>query len=130
MLSALPDTPTNLRIFSVSGLAEKPIFDAQIKPALDWLAQQTKIRRLAKGSVPKATAAPSLNPNPRSPEALAAKLDSWLARLETDCTPDELLEQFNTLSLPAWDQYVHVRLAYVILTKFGRAKGSQDVHFV
>lgn len=121
-ISALPDgAPKNLGIFGISAIAEKSVFDKQIQPALDWLAQQ---QRNPTGSVPKVTAAPSANSNPRSPEALAGRLDTWLARLETDSTPDELLEQFNTLSLPAWDQYTHVRLAYVILTKFGRAKGT------
>ena len=126
MVSALPNgAPPKLGIFSISAVAEKSAFNAQIQPALDWLAEQTKIRRVSTELVPSASVAPSADPNPRSPEALAAKVNAWLGRLETDCTPDELLDQFSSLSLPAWDQYTHVRLAYVILTKFGRAKGTE-----
>jgi small GTP-binding protein len=126
MISALPNgAPPNLGIFSISAVAEKSAFNAQIQPALDWLAEQTKIRRVSTEPVPSASVAPSADPNPRSPEALAAKVNAWLGRLETDCTPDELLDQFSSLSLPAWDQYTHVRLAYVILTKFGRARGTE-----
>jgi hypothetical protein len=123
-ISALPDgAPKSLGVFGISATAEKQVFDAQIQLALDWLAHQTQMRLNPAASRPKETATPSANLNPRSPEALAAKLNSWLARLETDCTPDELLEQFNSISLATWDQYTHVRLAYVILTNFGRAKG-------
>ncbi|KAH9484774.1 ADP-ribosylation factor 4 [Psilocybe cubensis] len=67
-------------------------------------------------------------PNPRSPSTLANKLESWLTRNETDCSPDTFLNLFNSFSLPQWDHYTHIRIAYVILTKYGR-KEAKDLIF-
>jgi hypothetical protein len=36
------------------------------------------------------------------------------------------LKQFFNLELPSWDHYTHVRLAFVILTVFGRQKGQHQ----
>lgn len=54
---------------------------------------------------------------------LEERLGSWLARAESDSTPEEFLTQFHTISLPTWDHYTHIRIAYVIITTFGRQKG-------
>jgi hypothetical protein len=62
--------------------------------------------------------------SPRTPGNLASKLDSWLARLGEDSTPEELLRQFKDIALSKWDHYIHIRLAYHILQIHGRQKGS------
>lgn len=60
----------------------------------------------------------------RSPAALSSKLEDWLSRAENDpVDADELLRQFYALDLPSWDHYIHLRLAYVLLLKFGRREG-------
>ncbi|KAF4599091.1 hypothetical protein EYR40_006180 [Pleurotus pulmonarius] len=55
---------------------------------------------------------------------LAEKLDSWVTRASNDVPADEYLSLFEALNLPSWDHYAHVRIAYIILTKFGRQKGK------
>ncbi|KAL0957071.1 hypothetical protein HGRIS_003168 [Hohenbuehelia grisea] len=57
-------------------------------------------------------------------EDLAIKLETWIDRALNDSSPDEFLEQFKTLSLPSWDHYTHIRLAYTILTRYGRQIGK------
>ena len=64
------------------------------------------------------------NPDPRSSDVLSDKLESWLARAENDTTPEEFIAQFEGITLPAWDHYTHIRIAYVILTTHGRQKGK------
>lgn len=60
----------------------------------------------------------------RSPAALSAKLENWLNRADTDLTtPEELLRQFYAFDLPSWDHYIHLRLAYTLLLKYGRKEG-------
>jgi len=61
----------------------------------------------------------------RSPAALSAKLETWLARAEADlATGEELLQQFYAHDLPSWDHYTHLRLAYILLLKHGRRVGK------
>jgi len=66
-------------------------------------------------------------PDTRSAAALAEKLESWLARTETDTSPEEFLSQFDNICLPTWDHYTHIRIAYTILTTHGRQKGEQGL---
>ncbi|KAJ6531374.1 ADP-ribosylation factor [Mycena vulgaris] len=64
--------------------------------------------------------------NQRSAAALLleSKLAAWLERAERDASPDVFLRQFETLALPAWDHYTHIRIAYLLLTVHGRQKGK------
>ncbi|KAF9491445.1 Arf-domain-containing protein [Pleurotus eryngii] len=55
---------------------------------------------------------------------LAEKLDAWVTRASSDVPADEYLSLFEAVNLPSWDHYAHVRIAYIILTKFGRQKGK------
>ncbi len=59
----------------------------------------------------------------RSPLALTQKLEQWLERTEKDDTAEHLLDQFFALDLPNWDHYTHLRLAYILLLKYGRREG-------
>ncbi|KAF9009859.1 P-loop containing nucleoside triphosphate hydrolase protein [Hymenopellis radicata] len=54
-------------------------------------------------------------------------LSSWLARTETDVPALEFLEQFQNITLSSWDHYTHIRIAYVILTTFGRQTGKNMI---
>ncbi|KAJ7474841.1 ADP-ribosylation factor [Mycena latifolia] len=99
-------------------LTEGPLADAfgELLAAID----------VARGDKPlPAPGPPAVSvPDPRSVEALESKLEAWLSRAETDTPPDEFLRQFETLALPAWDHYTHIRLAYLLLTIHGRQKGK------
>jgi hypothetical protein len=70
----------------------------------------------------------SLNPqptlDPRSSSILEEKFNSWLGRVDDDSDPQEFLTQFHSLSLPAWDHYTHIRIAFILLTTYGRHKGQ------
>ncbi|KAJ7148749.1 hypothetical protein C8R43DRAFT_1008652 [Mycena crocata] len=72
---------------------------------------------------------PPLSPtdDPRSPMALELALDSWLERAESDSSAARFLQQFQTMKLPAWDHYTHVRIIYSVLTGFGRHKGRDMI---
>ncbi|KDQ64737.1 hypothetical protein JAAARDRAFT_236805 [Jaapia argillacea MUCL 33604] len=62
-----------------------------------------------------------------STNKLARRLEDFLTRAESDSTPETFLQQFRELNLPAWDHYTHIRLAYVILTTYGRQKGKNMI---
>ncbi|KAF8912612.1 ADP-ribosylation factor family-domain-containing protein [Mucidula mucida] len=61
---------------------------------------------------------------PKDPLSDTHTLSSWLARTETDVPAIDFLEQFQNVTLSSWDHYTHIRIAYVILTTFGRQKGK------
>lgn len=63
-------------------------------------------------------------PDPRSPATLEEKFNSWLDRVENDSDPQEFMTQFHSLSLPAWDHYTHIRIAFLLLTIYGRQNGQ------
>ena len=93
--------------------------------AFDWLNIAVEISKSIKPSEPLTSAD---LPNARSASTLAQKLGSWLHRLESDSSPTDFLTQFESISLPAWDHYTHIRLAYIVLTTYDRQKG--EIHFV
>ncbi|KAK0505322.1 ADP-ribosylation factor [Armillaria luteobubalina] len=66
---------------------------------------------------------------PTSPDSLELdkELSLWLARTETDAPPEEFVTQFLLANLPTWDHYTHIRIAYVILTTYGRQKGKDMI---
>ncbi|KAJ8494576.1 hypothetical protein ONZ45_g13182 [Pleurotus djamor] len=60
-------------------------------------------------------------------DALADKLESWVSRALSDEPADAFIEKFDSLSLPSWDHYTHIRIAYVLLTKYGRQQGKDMI---
>jgi hypothetical protein len=60
----------------------------------------------------------------RSPVALSAELENWLARAGKDDTVEALLQRFYAFDLPTWDHYTRIRLAYILLSKHGRRQGT------
>ncbi|KAM7211535.1 hypothetical protein V8F06_013085 [Rhypophila decipiens] len=75
------------------------------------------------------TTAEEIISNVRSPEILSAKLDDWLARADIDpiTSGEELLRLFCAFDLPSWDHYIHLRLAFVLLVKYGRREGRDKI---
>lgn len=94
--------------------------------AFDWL--RFALSSAASGS-PTPPTSPHLMPDARSSTQLTAKVESWLARVETDSDPKEFLDQFQSISLPQWDHYTHIRIAFLLLTRYGRKKGKFPVYY-
>ena len=57
-----------------------------------------------------------------SSSTLAEKFKSWLARIDDDSDSQDFIARFHSLTLPAWDHYIHIRIA--LLTTYGRQKGQ------
>ncbi|KAF6744944.1 ADP-ribosylation factor [Ephemerocybe angulata] len=123
------------RLFSIysTSLTSKP--HVGLREAFSWLALALDIAKTTKkvsevsGEPPARQKSPSQKLNLREPNVLAKKLGEWLQRTESDSSPEELIEQFNAYSLPSWDHYTHIRLAFVILAAHGRQKGK-DLLFI
>ncbi|KAF8211046.1 hypothetical protein K438DRAFT_1959246 [Mycena galopus ATCC 62051] len=94
------------------------------RAAFGWLLTAVEAVRGRKAPVPAPDPAV---PDPQSAASLEAKLDSWLTRAENDSSSGEFLQQFETLGLPAWDHYTHIRIAYLLLTIHGRQKGKNMI---
>jgi ADP-ribosylation factor family len=99
-----------------------------IPEAFSWL--QYAIENLiaspdvpGRDDTPSAPGPVSGPPDQHPSGGVSDKLDSWLARAKNDSTPEEFISQFENISLPSWDHYTHIRIAYVILTTHGRQKG-------
>ena len=102
-------------IFKIS--ASQPVERGGLRDAFGWLQIALEI---GSGAAMQAAA------DQASSRELSAKLDSWLTRTETDTDPKEFIEQFNTFSLPTWDHYTHIRIAYTLLTTYGRKEGMSS----
>ncbi|KAJ6474471.1 ADP-ribosylation factor [Mycena vitilis] len=107
--------------FIIGTSATQSVRDAPFTDAFGWLL--TAIEEVRAGRPPGPPPVPAVS-DPRFAAALESKLEEWLARAENDSAPDEFLHQFETLSLPAWDHYTHIRIAYLFLTIHGRQKGK------
>ncbi|RXW24340.1 hypothetical protein EST38_g1507 [Candolleomyces aberdarensis] len=112
----------------------KPDVAVNVENALQWLVGTLKSFEVNrdKGTEDTTSVPPTektaeiAKPDPRDPIMLAKRLDEWVERAEKDSTPEEFLAQFDNYSLPSWDHYTHVRIAYIILTKYGRLKGLKS----
>lgn len=67
----------------------------------------------APAPVGEAVVSPPPVKGPESP------LEEWLSRVDNE--DDAFIAQLVDLSLTCWDHYTHLRIAYVLLTKHGRA---------
>lgn len=125
--------------FPLSAIAADEHFAREILPAFTWLHKQIKYpctepaeaRRVDSGPSSFVAETKASQPNefdPRSPEVLSERVTSWILRAADDIPDPEFLEQFRTYTLTAWDHYTHIRIAYVILTTFGRQKGERYIH--
>jgi hypothetical protein len=122
---------TNIEFFEVEIKADAA---ANVDKALKWLVGTLKPLEIngdkGAGDAPSVPLvekpAEIVKPNPRDPVMLAQRLDEWVERAGKDSVPEEFLAQFHNYSLPSWDHYTHIRIAYIILTKYGRSKGQQS----
>ena len=107
-----------------TALTEKGLDTTGLPEAFDWLKLALEIAKSSQttGTIPKGLE--PATPNPREQSVLSEKLESWLTRIETDLDPEELLNKFHSFTLPSWDHYTHIRIAYVMLTKYGRKGGT------
>jgi len=105
---------------------------AGITEAFDWLNTAISITKTGSSqlALPNSLNKEVSNPvaDPRSPAALSQKLDSWVARVETDISAEEFLKRFEAYDLPNWDHYTHIRIAYLMLEKYGRREGMCMIH--
>ncbi|KAJ2915288.1 hypothetical protein MD484_g5144, partial [Candolleomyces efflorescens] len=125
---------TNTEFF---GVEIKANFASNVDQALQWLVEALKPLEVKGDNLKDAGDAPSvpttekpteiIKHNPRDPATLAKRLDEWVERAGQDSTPEEFLVQFDSYSLPSWDHYTHIRIAYIILTKYGRSKGKNMI---
>ena len=99
--------------------------------AFEWLQiaiDISKGRSVALQGESKPTTEPEAVLDTRSQSTLSLKLSSWLVRLEIDVEDETFIEKFNAYNLPDWDHYTHIRIAYVLLMKYGRRQGDSQCH--
>ncbi|KAL4255722.1 ADP-ribosylation factor [Pleurotus pulmonarius] len=118
---APPLTGYTFNVFRSSCLEEMP--KSGIPEAFYWLRLVLQLLPMS-SSATNEPLVPILERADLRNGGLAEKLDSWVTRASNDVPTDEYLSLFEALSLPSWDHYAHVRIAYIILTKFGRQKGK------
>jgi len=112
------------RLVSVfrTALTEKGLETTGLPEAFGWLNLALEIAKSGQSIIPKDLELAA--PNPRAQSTLSEKLESWLSRIENDLEPEEFLTKFRSFTLPSWDHYTHIRIAYVMLTKYGRKEGN------
>ncbi|KAJ7769218.1 hypothetical protein DFH07DRAFT_769114 [Mycena maculata] len=112
-----------LRLFVVGTTLNQSLTEGALPGAFRWLLQS--VQNAGAGRPPP----PSPSDDPRSTIVLETKtkLDSWLERAEADSSAAEFLHQFQTVSLPAWDHYTHIRIIYSMLAAFGRHQGRDMI---
>ncbi|KAF8069959.1 ADP-ribosylation factor [Lyophyllum atratum] len=92
--------------------------------AFEWLRFALEHASSTRGRT--AAALPAM-PDQRSIPHLTEKLDSWVSKAENDSDPREFISQFHSISLPDWDHYTHIRIAFLLLTMHGRQKGKDMI---
>ncbi|KAF7368961.1 ADP-ribosylation factor [Mycena venus] len=97
--------------------------DGPLPDAFGWLLMALESARKGIVLPPK----PSKVVTARNPSILEERLPSWLIRAESDSPAAKFLHQFETINLPTWDHYTHIRIAYLMLTQYGRQKGKDKI---
>lgn len=97
----------------------------------DWFEaalQGTSVADSSAASDARVPVTPSTVPvNPRDPAVAADRIREWLERTEKDMSPEEFIAKFDACDLPSWDHYTHIRIAYLLLSAFGRKKGKDMI---
>ncbi|KDQ27307.1 hypothetical protein PLEOSDRAFT_1042612 [Pleurotus ostreatus PC15] len=118
---ARPLAGYTFNVFRCSCLQELP--ESGIPEAFYWLRLVLQLSPTS-GNVTKEPSVPTSGHVDLQNGGLAEKLDTWVTRASSDVPANEYLSLFEAVNLPSWDHYAHVRIAYIILTKFGRQKGK------
>ncbi|KAG6842905.1 hypothetical protein H0H93_002907, partial [Arthromyces matolae] len=92
-----------------------PMDKTGLPEAFGWLSYALENAAAGRKTAP---VQPTIPPQ-RDPSRLAEKVESWVTRSETDDDSDQTISQFHSLSLPAWDHYTHIRIAFLLLTTYG-----------
>ena len=111
-------------VYKTSCVSGNSYQDSGFPEAFDWLALAIQISKSGKPTEAIQRGLETAPLDPRSQTTIMQKLDSWLTRAETDIGVDEFIDKFRSFSLPSWDHYTHIRIAYVYLTKYGRQTGE------
>ncbi|KAG5635077.1 hypothetical protein H0H81_012500 [Sphagnurus paluster] len=111
-------------IFKTSLL--KPLDQTGLLDAFEWLRFALEITAGNPILPPTPTPVPALDKQ-LTTTFLNEKVDTWVSRTEGDSDPPTFLAQFESLSLPAWDHYTHIRTAFLLLTTYGRQKGKDMI---
>jgi hypothetical protein len=111
-------------VFPVS--ARQPLATSGLPEAFNWLGGVLKSRpaNTSDSIQPSSVAARDRS----SPSIFSDRFESFLKRAAVDdvTDPHDFLEKFRSFSLPSWDHYTHIRLAFLILTIYGRQKGEEN----
>jgi hypothetical protein len=114
------------RLWSVfPSTVNAPISSTGFPEAFDWLDTAIGISK-HKGTSSRDAHDHGVKLSNDSPQQsqLQSTLERCLAQVIDGPSPEVLLEQFNTYTLPSWDHCTHVRIAYTILGLYGRQKGE------
>ena len=104
----------------------QPLSKSGVLEAFEWFSAQIYPGGTDQADKSKDDKEPKSALHPVS-ETLSQKVESFVTRIEEDSDPEVFLEQFNSYTLPSWDHYTHLRLAFVILNKYGRQKGNNKI---
>ncbi|KAJ7020234.1 ADP-ribosylation factor [Mycena alexandri] len=110
-------------VFSAGMSLTQSLTEGPIPDAFGWLL-------MALENASKTKPMPLEVPKPvigRKLSNLEERLPEWLARAESDSPAADFLQQFEAITLPAWDHYTHIRIAYLLLIQFGRQKGKDKI---
>ncbi|KAF9478427.1 ADP-ribosylation factor [Pholiota conissans] len=114
-------------VYSSSCTKQEPFSASGLPEAFDWLLfAMDIIKSSPSGNVQlqlQSLVSPPVR-DPNSDSSILEKFESWVARVEADIEAEEFVERFNSFTLPSWDHYTHIRIAYVLLTKYGRQEGK------
>ncbi|KAF8218306.1 ADP-ribosylation factor family-domain-containing protein [Mycena galopus ATCC 62051] len=109
--------------FSLGVTLNQSLTDGPLPDAFGWLLMALE----NPGKANMLPTKPSKVVPARAPSLLEERLPSWLIRAESDSPAALFLRQFETINLPAWDHYTHIRIAYLLLTEYGRQKGKDKI---
>lgn len=127
--------PSHWAVFPLCAIGPKEELLVQLKPGFDWLHDMVNKpiqsvateKKTVTDEKDRQTTTKKDDTGPRSPAVLKQKFEGWIAKLDSDSSPEEFLRQFHELQLPSWDHYTHIRIAFVILTTYGRQKGEIEL---
>lgn len=112
-----------IRCLGISCLEEVGI--EEIMPAIESLIQKKSlpiVKRPISTSTPVNNVQMSEGFNPKSLESI---YDEWLRREDED--DDLFLSKLDNFTLESWDHRTHLRIAYILLNRFGRRVGMKMI---
>ncbi|KAJ6475768.1 ADP-ribosylation factor [Mycena vitilis] len=115
-----------MNVFSLGVTLHQSLTEGPLPDAFGWLLMALESARKGPSNT-HAVLSPKSATTPRAPSVAEERLPSWLTRAENDSPAAVFLHQFETIGLPTWDHYTHIRIAYLMLTQYGRQKGKDKI---